>query len=273
MNLGKFNPRFALAASLMLFPLMPVPAYASPVTVLKYIVAGVAVIADFGGATETLSNIFKGSSLNDDNPLYSSSTSPSLTISATETTFDLLLKQPNDVSIFEDDFIAEISGITQVATDKGDTNAWAWRVTIEADMFGPIINWDVGGEVRHLLAPHPDEGEKKDAPAIGYDLNIDYDYCDKAPCLNKLSTVKDKDLRKHNDGQHWDQLTSASFELMCCNTTTLGFITADFFNVHLEALHTATPTVPEPSTWAILVSGIVLLFLIRQKQRTVRLMN
>ena len=83
----------------------------------------------------TLHEIFGGfSGQSDDHPLYSlGNSSPTLSVSATETTFDLLLKQPNDIGEFEDDLPAILSGIAKINTATGPADAWKFSVTIEAD--------------------------------------------------------------------------------------------------------------------------------------------
>ena len=173
--------------------LTPSHSYGIPVA-LTLLVNGVVETAQFTGAALTLAQIFGDfSGQSDDHPLYSDgASSPTLSISTTETTFDLLLKQPNDVSEFEDDVSAVLSGIAKINTPTGPADAWKFFVTVEVDngtLFPPLeTSLDAQSFVQHIFIPHPDLGEKSPAPALNYDLGVSVP-CLGFPCSHTLHSV------------------------------------------------------------------------------------
>jgi len=245
-----------LMVALPLIFLTPTHSYANPVA-LTLLVDGVVKTAKFAGAAASLASIFGGfSGQSDDHPLYSlGDNSPTLSISATETTFNLLLKQPNDVSEFEDDLPAVLSGIAKINTPTGAVDAWSFSVSVEADnatLISPLkTELDVQGFVQHIIVPHPELMEKTPAPALNYDLGISVP-CLGFPCSYATSTLldSDSDNNTHNNGHHIDLLRT-NLEVRCCSTQ-VGNI--DYFNVVLEAKH----VIPEPSTvsslWAVFLA-------------------
>ena len=185
--------RWALIISLTLLLLTPSHACALPIT-LTLLVDGLAKTAQFAGAALTLAQIFGGlDDQSDDHPLYSDgASSPTLSISATETTFDLLLKQTNDVSEFEDDFPAVLSGVAKINTPTGPADAWKFSINVEAEIESlalfPETTLDAQGFVQHIYSPHPELGEKSPAPALNYDLDIAVP-CEGGPICSYSSAV------------------------------------------------------------------------------------
>lgn len=252
-----------LTVAVLLFFLTPTYSYGSPIT-LTLLVDGVVKTAKFAGTAATLASIFGGfTGQSDDHPLYSfGDNSPTLSISATETTFNLLLKQPNDVSEFEDDLPAILSGIAKINTPTGAVDAWKFSVSVEADngtLIPPLkTELDVQGFVQHVIVPHPELMEKTPAPALNYDLGISVP-CLGFPCSYATSTLldSDSDYNTHNNGHHIDLLRT-NLEVRCCSTQ-VGNI--DYFNVVLEAKH----VIPEPSTVSILCAVFLALACVRRR--------
>ena len=171
----------------------------------------------------TLAQIFGGfADQSDDHPLYSAgNSSPTLSISATETSFELLLKQSNDISEFEDDLPAVLSGTAKINTNTGPADAWKFSITIESDIstiLPPLeSSLDAHGFVQHIFAPHPDLKEKSPGTALNYDLGITvpcigFPVCDYTKALRPDS---DNDKKPHNNGFHKDTLHT-ELEVMCC---------------------------------------------------------
>jgi hypothetical protein len=231
---------------LMVLLFAPSPADASIVTALKLTAEGVALLGDFVGGTATLIDVFKDvSSQSDDHPLYTAGqSSPSLTISATGTTFDLLLKQTNDVGEPEDDLAGVLEGTTSVDTPNGQTVAWKWKLTIEADLnsvFGSnSFELEAQGFVQHLFRPHPASGEQ-DGVALNYNLSIE---------KNEAGGFSDagKDEQRHPNGPHKDILDPAK---LTAKFSFDGLNHIDSFDVRLHAIHT-----PEPSSWILLATAL-----------------
>ena len=251
---------FAPSILVILLPLlllMPPPAYANPVTALEIAIGTLKLAGALTTATKTLVDIFGGDvSKNNDNPLYSiGQSSPSLTISATEETFDLLLKQTNDVSEFEDDFSAVLSGVTQVPTDRGPTDAWMWKITMEADINTlafpqPNTELDAQGFVAHLNIPKDHINETSPAPGLNYDLSVSKTATGFSQTFTQsILTDMATNQTLHPLGSHSDVLNPAELTAECCSTFQ-GNI--DFFNVHLHAVHA-----PEPSTFLLLATGVI----------------
>jgi len=240
--------RSALIISLTLLLLTPSHACALPIT-LTLLVDGLAKTAQFAGAALTLAQIFGGlDDQSDDHPLYSDgASSPTLSISATETTFDLLLKQTNDVSEFEDDFPAVLSGVAKINTPTGPADAWKFSINVEAEIESlalfPETTLDAQGFVQHIYSPHPELGEKSPAPALNYDLDIAVP-CEGGPICSYSSAIRsdsDSDEKIHHHGPHMDSL-QAGLKVDCCSSV-LGNI--DYFNVALSAKHSE----PEPTSY------------------------
>lgn len=242
-------PRRRLSGVLLLMLLLvaPVPARAGIVTALKLTAEGVALLGDFAGGTATLLDIFKDvSSQSDDHPLYTAGqSSPSLTIAATGTTFDLLLKQTNDVGEPEDDLAGVLEGTTSVDTPNGQTVAWKWKLTIEADINTVLgsnaFELEGQGFVQHLFRPHPAMGEQ-DGVALNYNLSIV-----KNAAGGFTNTVKDD--QGHPNGPHKDILDPAN---LTANFSFTGANHIDSFDVRLKAFHT-----PEPSSWLLLATAML----------------
>ncbi len=246
-------PRRLAVISFLLVLLIPWPAHAASITALKLIVGGISLVADFGGATMTLSAIFGAGDIgtqSDDHPLYTlGASSPSLTISATELTFDLLLKQPNDVSEFEDDLPGVLEGTTKVLTPQGQTDAWVWKLTVEADVnsFATTTELEAQGLVQHVFRPHPNLNEKEGVP-LNYNLSV-FKAATGFPATFTQSILTDSaaDYKIHQLGPHADTL-KAGLRADCCSKF-VGDI--DSFDVELHAAH-----VPEPATMTLLGIGL-----------------
>lgn len=232
------------------------PAQANPVTALQLTIGGISLTADLLGIGGTFVDIFGAPNLgtqSDDSPLYTSGgSSPSLTISATETTFDLLLKQTNNISEFEDDLPAVLSGITKVTSKNGQTDAWSWKVTLEANIntfsFSEV---SAQGFVQHLFVPHPDLDESSQAPALNYDLLATQN----AYSAHNLSD-DDTDTQTHANGPHKDVLETANLETRWVTSDEF-----DYVNVRLHAVH----AVPEPQAMLLLAAGGLVAWLARRK--------
>lgn len=224
---------------------------AAVVSTLTLVIGGIALTADLLGIGGSLLGIFGAGNLDtqsDDHPLYSRGrSSPTLTISATETTFNLLLQQPNDVGEPEDDLPAVLSGITKISTPNGNVDVWKWSITLEAEI--PTLgigcsnfetDLEAQGFVQHVRAPHPGLGEVPQAPALEYDLRVARTATGTILCTWKQGTiaVSDSDQYIHPDGPDLDVLEPATLSARCCSTFN-GDI--DSFSVRLVAEHGCTP--------------------------------
>lgn len=238
---------------------MPPAAQAQTVTSLQMVINGISLTADLLGIGGTLASVFGTGGLDtqsDDHPLYSiAGSSPSLVISATDTSFDLLLKQTNNVSEFEDDLPSVLSGITKVGDAKGEHDAWAWKITVEADinLLSPS-ELDVQGYVQHIRAPDPELGEIPQAPALNFDLTVTQQRRDLPHPLQASTT----DKQTHHNGTHKDILSPATLDAKW--TTPDEF---DYFTVRLHAVH----EVPEPPTWMLYLIALVALPVFIRKNR------
>lgn len=233
------------------------PAQAQTSTALKLAIGGLSLTADVLGVGGTLASIFGTSALDtqsDDHPLYSiAGSSPSLVISATDTSFDLLLKQTNNVGEFEDDLPAVLSGTTKVRDAHGNHDVWNWKITLEADInFFSRSELDAQGYVQHVYAPDPELHEVPEAPALNFDMTVrQRSY--KAHILK----AQDKDDAVHADGPHKDVLFPAELETRWIRNDEF-----DYINVHLHAVH----VVPEPPTWMLFMLALIAApFFIRKK--------
>ncbi|CAH0350942.1 PEP-CTERM sorting domain-containing protein [Aquabacterium sp. CECT 9606] len=252
--------RSNLARSFLLASLLAAanaPAQANPVTTLQLVIGGISLTADLLGIGGTFVDIFGAPNLgtqSDDSPLYTSgSSSPSLTISATDTTFDLLLKQTNNISEFEDDLPAVLSGITKVSSKNGQTDAWSWKVTLEANIntfsFSEV---SAQGFVQHLFVVHPDLDESSQAPALNYDLLAKQNSVLSAHNLSDSDT----DTQTHANGPHQDVLKPATLETRWVTSDEF-----DYVNVRLHAVH----AVPEPQAMLLLAAGGLVAWLARRR--------
>ncbi len=248
--------RSVLWIALLSCLLVPTIAYADPITALELIVAGTTILANLTVASASLVQIFGQDQINsqsDDSPLYSQAgASPILEISATATTFHLLLKQTNDVSEFEDDQPATLKGITSVDTANGKTAAWGWTLILEADI-GSITGFNFEFEahpvVTHLFIPHPDLKEVSPATALDADLELRTDNAMSFSTSAVKSAI-------HDPGPHRDRLVAG----LDGETSLVGLNHIDFFNVRLDAQH----DVPVPSTLFLLIAGLPLATLARR---------
>lgn len=254
----KKNKRLSLARlfllSTPLLLLAPSPTHATVVTALKFVVGGVSLTADLATATSTLANIFGTGDIGtqaDDHPLYSiGNSSPSLTIAATPTSFNLLLKQSNDVGEPEDDLPGVLSGTVKVPIASGMVEAWKFKITLEADINTfSFSELDAEGSVQHVFRPHPELGEM-DGSALDYNMSVTQEQ------TSSRHTIKDndEDRQKHRNGPHYDSL-SASLEAVW-NTSDVW----DSIEVRLDASH----RLPEPSMLSIFVSGLITLLILQR---------
>lgn len=232
---------------------------AQTLTSVQLAVKGLSLAADVLGVGGSLASIFGApalDTLSDDHPLYAiAGSSPSLVISATDTSFDLLLKQTNNVGEFEDDLPAVLSGITKVRDAQGYHDAWAWKITLEADInFFSRSELDAQGYVQHVRAVHLDQHEAAEAPALNFDMTVRQ----RTTRRNHLLSATDKDAHIHPDGPHKDILQPAELESRWVRGDEF-----DFFNVHLHAVH----EVPEPPTWMLYLLGLLALPLFVRKNR------
>lgn len=217
------------------------------VRVGEIIATGVGLLAD----TIQLSQLNNWSSIGDDHPLYSSgNTSPTLTISATETTFNLFLNQPLEIGEFEDDYPVTLSGIVKIDKPQGQVDAWEYNLTFtyNKNIIDPDI-LDVSGILEHIRAPHPELGEIPKAPALKVNATV----VQPQPIPRPPAPVTKNgplDKQRHVDGPHYDSLTQNILEATCCETFVGNFTK---WNYRLVADHTE---VPEPtSTFSLLVLG------------------
>jgi hypothetical protein len=233
-----FTPSAASAAS-----------FTVAVKVAGVMATGIGLVSD----TLTLSSLTNWNNLSDDHPLYSSGdTSPKLTISATETTFNLFLDQPLEIGETVDDEPVTISGIAKIDDPKGEVDAWAYNLTFTYEKNIHVVDTlGVSGTLQHIRAPHPELGEIQKAPA----LDVDADLAQTPPPFPsppKPITVNGMlDMQKHNDGPHYDVMTENRLEATCC-TSLLGNFTK--WEYRLVADH--GKSVPEPSsTLSLLALG------------------
>lgn len=237
--------------ALVLAVALVTPAQASPISTLTMLIGGLSVTADLlqvGGALRDIFGAEKWGSTSDDHPLWGdANSSPRLTIAATETTFNLLLQQGNNVGEFEDDEPVEISGITKVDTANGKVDAWDWRIRLEADINTfSFSDLDVSGHVQHIRAPHPGLGEKPMAPPLGYELTVTQN-----KFVNHNLSDRDSDTQIHENGRHRDILDPALL--------TSRWVTEDefdFINLRLVAVHCSTPAAGRPQTAAAAPDGV-----------------
>lgn len=253
---------WVLGVGLAVFVLVPSQAHAATITALTLVIGGISLTADLLGIGGTLVDIFGAGDIgtqSDDHPLYTlGASSPSLTISATETTFDLLLQQSNNVGEAEDDLAAVLSGTTKIDAPGGMADAWKWKITLEAEVptlfvgcSNGVTDLEAQGFVQHVRAPHPDLGEVPIAPGLDYNLKVAKASTGTILCTwaQSVLTDTDTDSRVHPNGKHKDVLDPAKLEADCC-TTFNGEI--DSFSLRLTANH-----VPEPAAYVLLSTGLL----------------
>lgn len=213
----------------------------------------------FLGATADSVSLYAafGSGPSDDHPLWATSTSsPNLQIVATETTFDLLLQQPNDIGEFEDDLSVQLQGVVEgpITNAAGQTtgtgNLWEFSITLEANV-GGATSLSALGYVKHLWAPHPELGEQPNGAPLAFDLSLSKSCTGSLLCTWTPGSMTDTDTDdgRHQTGPHHDKLERAELSFNCCSTY-LGEI--DSFQVRLGAVH----AVPEPESMALLLAGL-----------------
>lgn len=208
----------------------------------------------FGFIADSVSlwDAFHGNLPNDDNPLWGdANSSPILTFVATEYTFELLVQQPNDVSEFEDDARAQLSGTVMGPIHNkqgqviGTGNLWEFSVTFEADVnsFSGTTDLDATGKVQHVFAPHPEQGEGLKGASLDFDLNLSKGWTPGS--VSKTTS----DHGVHADGKHEDTMPFATLSMNCCSSV-LG--TIDSFRFNVVAAH----PIPEPSITLLLLGGL-----------------
>lgn len=253
----QFKPEIAINL-VIATGMLSVPSISHAALALKLLTGGLS----FLGATAdtvTLYNAF-GSGPSDDHPLWgTSSSSPNLQIVATETTFDLLLQQPNDVGEFEDDDSVQLTGVVEgpIRNSAGQTmgtgKLWEFSITLEADVGSNTTSLSALGFVKHLWAPHPESGEQPTGAPLSFDLSLSKS-CSGLLCTWTQATSKDTDSDRglHQTGPHYDELKTAELSFNCCSTY---FGEIDSFQLKLGAVH----AVPEPEAFVLLLSGVVVI--------------
>lgn len=197
----------------------------------------------------------------DDNPLYYDSESgPTITVTATATTFDLVIHQANDITEFVDDHNVTISGdVTGPIFDDDGTliseksRLWEVSLTFEASLGLLSTSLDVFGFVKHAHAPHPREGERPHGPPLDFHLTVN----------NGTSTAtapQKNETHAESAHRHKDRLTRAELSAACCSWVDGSM---DHFTLNVSAVH----AIPEPSTYALLATGLgVVAFSARRKR-------
>lgn len=254
----------ATAVSLAL-PLASHAQVSGNMTLLSGGLAVVGAIAD----SVSLFDAFRGQLPNDDNPLWGDATSsPTLSFKATEYSFELLVQQPNDVGVFEDDFSAQLRGTVQgpIHNSQGQViatgNLWDFSVTFEAEVGTRTTELDVIGQVQHVFAPHRDKGERERGGAIlDYSLTVSKS-CSGFVCLWTSSELTDSsfDSGAHADGNDQDTMPFAHLSAVCCSTA-FGEIDSLSFNV--VAMH----PIPEPSVTVLLLGGLGVVGFVAKRRR------
>ena len=229
----------AIASAILMITAAAIPtkSSASVISTVTLIAQGLSIASSMATNSASLYSLF--GSDGDDNPLYrTSSTSPTLSISATLTTFDLLLQQPLDIGEFEDDYSAQIKGITKVTDAFGSRDAWEWSLTLEADLDVFTTNLDAIGFVKHVYNPHPSQGES-DAPAMPFNLKLAKSCTGVVLCTWTQGAASTSSSTKtvHQSGTHEDTLAS-DLSWNCCST---AFANIDDFTVKLKAAHVPLP--------------------------------
>jgi hypothetical protein len=247
---------------------IPLPSNAQIAGALKLITGG----ATFLGVISDSVSLFKefDDKPNDDNPLWADSNStPTIKFLATEHRFEMLVQQANDVSEFEDDENAQLTGIvTGPIHDKqgrviGIGNLWEFSVTFEADLGSRTTDLDATGFVQHLFPPHIDQGEQPSGGAfLDFNLTVSKSCSGTFVCTWTQSTLTDTgtDHGVHADGKHEDTMPIASLSFVCCST---AFGDIDNFTFKVEAMH----PIPEPSTAVLLLGGLGVIGFVARRRR------
>ena len=213
--------------------------------------AGFSTIVTVAGAVATGVGIFDTAlqlasltgweNLPNDHPLYSTSTvSPTITITATETTFDLFVDQPLDLGETVDDLPVQISGIAKFDTVQGAVDSWSYNLTFTFNKDTLVLRTntlDVSGFIRHVRAPHPELQEQPMAPPLDVDATVT-----KIPPLIPQTPANTTvngplDQERHVDGTHFDFLTRNRLQFTCC-TAIQGDVTK--WEYRAKAEHGAT---------------------------------
>lgn len=237
----------------------PAPAHA--IGILELVVAGVTATAGFYSGTATLMTLFGGQGINNDNPLYSSgSTSPTLTISASETNFNLFIDQPLEISEFQDDDPATLRGVMGFNDGQGFIPAWDFSLTFTAAINPVSANTlKVSGFVQHIRKPsgpeHINDGQT--GPGLDPDVTATQPF-PWFPATHLIVTTGDS--QTHSGGFHKDILQESKLDVLCCETISMNFLEFDY---RMKGVHT-----PEPSTFLLLAGGLLGLAQVgRRKQR------
>lgn len=244
------------AGVLLAVGMLAAPGTSEATLALKLLTGGLT----FLGATADTVSLYSafGSGPSDDHPLWGNGTSsPNLQIVATETTFDLLLQQPNDVGEFEDDLSVQLQGVVEgpIRNDAGQTtgtgNLWEFSITLEANLGSGATSLSALGYVKHLWAPHPELGEQPNGAPLAFDLSLSKSCTGSLLCTWTSGAMVDSgiDDGRHQTGPHWDKLKTAELSFNCCSTY-LGEI--DSFQVKLSAVH----AVPEPEAVMLAMAGL-----------------
>ncbi|MGD9614908.1 MAG: PEP-CTERM sorting domain-containing protein [Alphaproteobacteria bacterium] len=223
--------------------------YAMPI---QLVVGGVTLAGELVGLTNTLVGIFGDGAKKDnfnDTPLYSTDTaSPSITITATDTTFDFLLKQPLAVTEFEDDFAAQIKGTAQFFDGSGFVDAWTYDLTFTFEACGGFENCqlDADGVVKHVRKPKGNEHAKdgNEGGPLDVDASVSFPFSH----VKKDFTGNGELDKALHPLDHTDKLIENRLLATCCETFFGGIQKWEF---ELKARH-----IPEPSS--ILLLGVAM---------------
>ena len=244
------------ALSLAVLLAAPKPSHATPIGALKLVVAAVEVLGTIGTAAEALDDIFDDvADVGDDHPLYGSgNTFPTLSIVATETELNLFLDQPNEISAFEDDYLATLSGTMLFNDGQSDVPVWKFSLTFTAELFlsnAVPSTLSVSGFVQHIRKPSGAEhlNDAQQGPAL--DLDVDVSSPESwHPATNIVATSLD--TQTHPGADHQDKLTASRLEATCCTQNFKNFLGFDYRMTGEHVAHA-----PEPSTALLLAGGLV----------------
>jgi hypothetical protein len=179
--------------------------------------------------------------LSDNHPLYATdNASPKLDITATATSFNFLIKQPNEIGETVDDKPVTLKGTAYInPTGTGDIRAWEYDITFTYEKnFDAFDTLTANGIVKHVYSPHPEDGDQMNGVAININntlVGTRRPFPDPPQFITqpKLSPVVD------HPAAHFDLNTINILGATCC-TKTLGNFTQweyQFTAVHAKEVH------------------------------------